>query len=368
MDRSKSPRLLVFNLSSRQARELAPELRPNSKSWLPLAVSADGESVYVASHEGDTQRLVEVPRKPGGKPRVLLSFPNSSTALAIDATRDGSLYLDLSQTPTMLLRANASGGVAEETAELGTPYMMVAPGGEVLMDLTGWGRQRLATLRPGGEPRVLVETQEDASVPATTLGGKVAFVIGTGDQQRIAIASLRDGRVLHRFSTRSDNGMAASPDGTTLYYSFNGAIWAQPVAGGEPKRITEGIDVTLDPKGQYLYVKRTSKGAMGMIRMPVAGGDAEELPVPAEYHVADPWLSPAAVDERGRILVTVVSNHSFYYHTAILDPVSRTFTLVPATVDGDFARAGWAADGRILAQGERYLFSLWRYQRSKVLQ
>ena len=50
----------------------------------------------------------------------------------------------------------------------------------------------------------------------------MAFVIGTGDQRRIAMASLRDGRVLRRFSTRSDNGMSASPDGRTLYYSFNG--------------------------------------------------------------------------------------------------------------------------------------------------
>jgi len=30
--------------------------------------------------------------------------------------------------------------------------------------------------------------------------------------------------------------MSASPDGHTLYYSFSGAIWAQPVAGGVPKR------------------------------------------------------------------------------------------------------------------------------------
>ena len=181
------------------------------------------------------------------------------------------------------------------------------------------------------------------------------------------MASLRDGRVLRRFSTRSDNGLAASPDGHTLYYSFSGAIWAQPVAGGEPKRITEGIDVTMDPKGEYLYVKRAGKGLMGIVRIPVAGGDAEELPVPAEYHVANPGLSPAAVDARGRILVSVISAHSFYYQTAILDPASKSFTLVPIAIDGDAAMAGWAPDGRILARGHRYLFSLWRYQRSKGL-
>ena len=104
---------------------------------------------------------------------------------------------------------------------------------------------------------------------------------------------------------------------------------------------------------------------MGIVRIPVAGGDAEELPVPAEYHVAYPGLSPAAVDARGRILVSVVSKHCFYYQTAILDPAAKSFTLVPIAIDGDAAPAGWAPDGRILARGKRYLSSLWRYQRSR---
>jgi hypothetical protein len=213
----------------------------------------------------------------------------------------------------------------------------------------------------------LVETPEDTSLPATIFGGNVAFVIGSGDGRRIAIAALRDGRVLRRFSTRSDYGMAASPDGNTLYYSFGGAIWAQPVAGGEPKRITDGIDVTLDPKGEYLYVKRAPKGVMGIVRIRVAGGDAEELPMPPEYHVAYPGLSPAAVDARGRILVSVASKDWWYYRTAILDPAAKSFTLVPIAIDGDASPAGWAPDGRILARGKRYFSSLWRYQRSKGL-
>jgi hypothetical protein len=103
---------------------------------------------------------------------------------------------------------------------------------------------------------------------------------------------------------------------------------------------------------------------MRIERIPVAGGEAEELLVPAEYHVANPGLSPAVVDARGRILVTVASKHSFYYETAILDPASKSFTLVPIAIDGDTAMAAWSPEGRILARGHRYLFSLWRYQRS----
>jgi len=368
-ERSQSARLLVFDLASRRARDLSPGVRLDpGDGWAPLDVAPGGESVYLGLQEGDTRRLVEVPRKPGGKPRVLLSFPISAVPLAVDAAPDGSLYLDLLRTANVMLRIPAVGGAGEEFALPNTDnFTMVAPGGEMLLTLKGWGRQYVAAVRPGSQPRRLVETPEDTALPATIFGGKVAFVIGSGDQRRIAIAALRDGRVVRRFSMRSDYGMAASPDGNTLYYAFSSTIWAQPVGGGNPQQITEGIDVTLDPKGEYLYVKRVRNGAMGIVRIPVAGGDAEELPVAAEYHVAYPGLSPAAVDARGRILVPVNSAHSFYYQTAILDPAAKSFTLLPMAIDGDAGPAGWAPDGRILVRGKRYLSSLWRYQRSKGL-
>jgi len=367
-DRLQSARMLVLDLVSRDARELAPGLRIDSRpdGWSPLGVSPDGQSVYFMSKAADTEWIEAVPRKPGRKPWAFLSFPDSASPVSMDAARDGSLYLDLFRDQFVLLRVNPLGGAGEEFGLPTSDFLtMVSRSGDVLLIQTGWGRQRLAAVRPGGEPQVLVETNEDTSLPATTFGGNVAFVIGTGDQRRIALASLNDGRVIRRFSTRSEKGMAASPDGRTLYYSFSGAIWAQSVGGGEPKRITEGLDVTLDPNGQYLYVKRAVKGLMGIVRIPAAGGDAEELPIPPEYHLANPGLSPAAVDSRGRILVSVISKQSFYYQTAIVDPASQSFTLVPIAIDGDAAMAGWAPDGRILVRGHRYLFSLWRYQRSK---
>jgi hypothetical protein len=66
--------------------------------------------------------------------------------------------------------------------------------------------------------------------------------------------------------------------------------------------------------------------------------------------------------------VSVISNHAFYYQTAILDPATKSFTLAPIAIDGDASRAGWTPDGRILALGERYLLSLWRYRRSTTRQ
>jgi hypothetical protein len=56
--------------------------------------------------------------------------------------------------------------------------------------------------------------------------------------------------------------------------------------------------------------------------------------------------------------VTVISNHSFHYQTAMLEP-AKSFTLVPmGDRIGDGARAGWAPDGGILALRGLSLLSL----------
>ena len=67
--RWQSARMLVFNLASGQARDLSPGVRLDpGDGWAPLDVAPGGESVYVGAQEGDTRWIVEVPRKPGGKP------------------------------------------------------------------------------------------------------------------------------------------------------------------------------------------------------------------------------------------------------------------------------------------------------------
>lgn len=145
-----------------------------------------------------------------------------------------------------------------------------------------------------------MNTAEETTFPATIFGDHVAFNIGSGDGKRIALASLGDGRVVRRYKSRSAAGLSASPDGKTLYYSFAGGIWAQPVDGGEPTRIADGEDVVVDPTGQHLYVKRSRNGAVTMFRLSIRGTDAEELPMPPGYQLGFPPLSPAAVDPRGR--------------------------------------------------------------------
>jgi hypothetical protein len=363
--RSEVPRILMYTLATRTTRDLESKRRRSLKDWSPLDVSPDGQSVYFLSDEGDTRLLVQVPRT-SGQPRVLLTFASSSSPVSVSAARDGSLYLDQLLRPETMVRSSPSGAAVEE---FGVPLTetpgVVAPDGEVLLSQPTGGKRQLTGMRLGGAPRLLVNTADETSFPATIFGDHVAFHVGSGDAKRIAIASLGDGRVVRRYRSRSDAGLSASPDGKTLYYSFGGGIWAQPVDGGEPARIADGEDVAVDPTGQHLYVKRSRNGAVTMVRLSVRGTDAEELPMPPGYQLGFPPLSPAAVDSHGRVLVTVLSqSQSFYYKVAVLDPATKSFTLIPIAIEGDVAAAGWTADGHVLADADRYLLTLWRYQRT----
>jgi hypothetical protein len=196
-----------------------------------------------------------------------------------------------------------------------------------------------------------------------TFGGSVALQIGSGDARRLAVASLRDGRVTHRYSGKVlGSSLAVSPDGNTLYYTSGGQVWAQAVAGGEPRAVGEGMGLTLDPAGRFLYVQRSRKGNVELYRIPATGGEPVQIPVPSEYHFAEAPLSPAAVDQRGRILISVISPHTFYYQPAILDPAAATLTVIPIPIEGDTYGAGWISGGRIAAVRTRYAMSLWRYR------
>jgi len=186
---------------------------------------------------------------------------------------------------------------------------------------------------------------------------------------RIAIATLRDGRIVKRFAVdaASINSIAATPDGTKLYYCDHGRVWWIGTKSDErakPVAVTDGDSIAIDAAGKYLYVNRMQNGQRALVRLALAGGPTETLTIPPQYTISADPLSPAAVDASGRILFEVDSADSWFEQIAMIDTSRKAFAVVATGFSGDVWKPGWESDGRIAAVGVRLSSSLWRYKPS----
>jgi hypothetical protein len=269
------------------------------------------------------------------------------------------------------LIVNPAGGTVGEipVPELaeggGTRAVIATRWGRVVFDVQRHGRSELFIGNPGADPQRLINTDETASLPATALGQmNLAFLLGPPEAPHIAIASLHDGSIIKRFpaDARLVTAMSAPADGQTIYYAANGVIWAQPVQGGEPVRVTEGFDVTAEPGGKFLYLMRTGPDGYELFRIGATGGNAERVVLPKGYNLTPLPLSPTAVDVAGRLLVPVNILDLFFYRAAIFDPAKETMTVVPVPPRVVTVSAGWTPEGNIATRIVRWSSSLWRYQ------
>jgi hypothetical protein len=188
--------------------------------------------------------------------------------------------------------------------------------------------------------------------------------LGIPDQPHIAVASLRDGTVIRRFSADAHQvtAMTAPADGNTIYYASNGTIWAQPVSGGDPRKITQGYDVAVDQSDKFLYLISAGEDGYELFQMPAAGGEATRIGLPANFNLTPVGLSPSAVDRGGRVLLPVNLLDVFFFRTAIFDPLHKTMTTVQVPPRVVVMSASWTRDGGIAACVTRWSSSLWRYR------
>jgi hypothetical protein len=245
--------------------------------------------------------------------------------------------------------------------------MLPLDAGSFLFDRFEDGKRRLKVFRADVGSRNLLESSEESSFPAARVSaGSVAFTLGRQDAAHIAIATLREGRIVKRFSfdASSVESIAATPDGDRLYYCDHGQVWwiATKDENAKPAPVTEGDSIAIDTAGRYLYIKRMQKGQRELVRMPLAGGQPETLTIPPQYTISDDELSPAAADASGRILFEVDSADSWYERVAVIDTSRKTFAVVPTGFSGDVWMPGWESDGRIAAVGARLDSTLWRYK------
>jgi hypothetical protein len=267
----------------------------------------------------------------------------------------------------VLLRFGLEGGDPRQFVQpdLGIADFGVLSGDRFIRPTMVAGRTRLLVSTATGDTRPLLQTAEETGAPfAISAGGGLACVIGSGAKRQIAIASVRDGRILKRISlpVSEIRGMALSPDDATLYYAARGTVWSLELNGtAEPKRIIDGNQLSLDGKGQYLYVKQLAKEPRLLVRVPVSGGKAETVPVPKGWRLTVDNPPANAVDDRGRVLFEVATADSLFFSAAMFDPARGSVTRIPMRFRGELWAPTWTPEGEIAALGGPYSATMWHY-------
>jgi predicted Ser/Thr protein kinase len=363
------PKWYALDLASLRSRPLNAKVVPRV---FAVGASPDSRSALLINPVGDVWDIAAVPISGDGPPRTIISFPKPTNIYGINAASDGSVYFDYMMRPSSILQFDPSGKSLSQTVVTVEGGGLIPLGKDAfLIDHFESGKWRLKVFKSGVGSQDLLQSSEESSGPVTKVGtDSVAFLIGPWGRQNIAIATLREGRIVKRFhfDASSVRSLAATPDGTKLYFSDGNRVWSIGTNEDEtakPTPITSGASAAIDPAGKYLYIVRTQTAPRPLVRMPLSGGPIETLAIPSQYTISDSSLSPNAVDASGRVVFEVDSPDSWFEQIAMLDPARKTFTVIKTGFSGDMWRPAWEADGRIAAVGDGLESTLWRYRPQK---
>ena len=361
--------LYVMEIATGQMSRIPWSGQVESANYWPLAVMPDGESVLVSAPNGDLNRIVAISLKPPFQLRPVLDLQQQ--VQGIDIGPDGSLYVDQVIRPVEVLRFSDSGrnmehigGFPNIAMDLLNPAVHL-PDGRTLGTGMISGRRRLLVTSPGKEATPFVQTDEETGWPTVLLGNdRLAFVIGSGEERRFAIAAVENGRILGSIPGIKAGTIigASSPDGETLCGDgFN--IWSVPVAGGTPRAITEGTGVAAFPDGKHLIVTTWGPNGVTFKKVSVETGETQPL-VPKDPVRFSPmaWLGANPIARDGRMLVLLLGRDAWFWKPGIWDTRDGTVREIPQDYPGDMFLPSWTDDGRIVVAAYRYQSSVWRYK------
>ena len=364
------PKWYALDLASLRSRPLNAQVVPRV---FAVGVSPDSRSALLINSVGDVWDIAAVPIAADGPPRPIISFPKPTNIYGINAASDGSVYFDYMMRPSSILQFDPSGKNLAQTVVTIEGAGLIPLGKDAfLIDRFESGKWQLKLFRAGVGSQDLLQSSEESSGPVTKVGSdSVAFLLGSPGRQNIAIATLRDGRIMKRFhfDASSVRSLAATPDGSKLYFCDGNQVWSIGTNADEetkPTPVTKGASATIDPAGRYLYIIRTQAMPRPLVRMPLAGGPVETLAIPPQYTLSDSPLSQDAVDASGRVVFEVDSPDSWFEQIAMIDPAHKTFTVIKTGFSGDMWHPAWEADGRIAAVGDGLESTLWRYRPRKT--
>ena len=364
------PRWYVLDLASLRSRPLNIQVVPRV---FAVGVSPDSRSALLINPLGDIWDIAAVPISGEGRPRPIISFPKPTNIYGINAASDGSVYFDYMMRPSSILEFDPSGKNLAQTVVTIEGGGLIPLGKDAfLIDHFESGKWRLKVFRAGVGSQDLLQSSEESSGPTTSVGSdSVAFLLGSPGRQNIAIATLRDGRIVKRFhfDASSVRSLAATPDGSKLYFCDGNQVSSINTNADEdtkPTPVTKGASAAIDPAGKYLYIIRSQTMPRPLVRMPLAGGPVETLAIPPQYTISDSPLSQGAVDASGRVVFEVDSPDSWFEQIAMLDLAHKTFSVIKTGFSGDMWHPAWEADGRIAAVGDGLESTLWRYRPRKA--
>jgi hypothetical protein len=224
------------------------------------------------------------------------------------------------------------------------------------------GRNRLVIVEEGKDPVPLSGAADQTTFPVAVAGPReIAFAMGK-DRQAIGIASMATGVITRRiaFDKGTLTMMVATPDGQTLYCTASASIWMQPSAGGPATRVRAGNAVAMDPAGKYMAVIDTFQGHLRLLKVPLGGGQEQEIPIGGNARPA-PVVS-GAISQDGKLLLGLQAPDSYFLDPAVIDLATGRATRIQIDALGDNFRMAWTPDGQIMAAVTALRASLWKFQ------
>jgi eukaryotic-like serine/threonine-protein kinase len=359
--------LLVVDLATGATRPLAPGL-PRGTGSPDYAVTRDGKSVLVSREFGPFTRVMALPTHGHGPGQTL--FTATHEVWGVEAAADGSIYACITDLPSELVSRPLDRDEVQTVARFpwvsDPDQIAVLPDGRVVMDAFYSDRTRLVAVERGKTPVAMVATTEETSTPATVAGPReIAFLIGTNPRGTIGFADIETGRMTRRIAPGKGEivSLAASSDGSTVYFAAGGTIWSIPSAGGEARMIRSGNRVVANHTDHALLVSVLESPKMRLFRVPLDGAPETEIVADPSHSVAFQLLSPGSWNPDGRLLVTL--HDSWFTGPAVLDTHSGRIQPLPFDNSSDYGSLGWLPDGRIMALRVSLRSTLWRFTQGR---
>ena len=355
----------ILDLATRKSRRLDPQAPIDKLEFqlgIPLAPTPDGHGVLMLGRQRNSFELIRVERN--GKPghTRVLSFANGLPPFYADVTSDGSIYVDSAEMTPSISRYTVGGRFIADSAAP-TPAgnrVLLLNDGRVLITAPLGGNLRLLCGMPGKDFRPFLQGDaREAAYASPVTTDEVALLLGPPGKRRIGFASVRNGVLRREIPVPGGNAtaLAVSSSLQTIYYVAQETVYSMPESGGPPVRLTEGEYLTIDPAGRMLVVQTSQ----GIVRVHLPSGAAEPIVLPSGIRLATGDLSPTAIDQKGRILLSVVTPQDFDYKAAIVD--GRRVTVISADRPGDNLVPGWTPQGDIIGVHDVLRSELWRFSR-----